>query len=104
MPSYTLTVETGILEWNGAFYKTFGYSTGEQANSVEWWTTHVHPDDAMAVSDTLNRLFDPTVKQWSITYRFRKADGSYLGVRDDVTITRGLGGRAERLHGIMTIV
>lgn len=102
-PGYELTINTGILVWNEAFYSVFGYNKTEPLNSVEWWATHIHPEDAFQVNETLTRLLDPTLKNWDMTYRFRKADDSYIQVQDHVAVSRGSGGRAEKLTGTMTI-
>ena len=60
-----------------------GYSTTEVL-SPHWWANHVHPDDYTAASST----FEDIVQKGSGNheYRFRRADGSYMWVHDEIKI------------------
>jgi two-component system cell cycle sensor histidine kinase/response regulator CckA len=62
----------------------------------------VHPEDRVA---TL--AFVETAQQqdsFELSYRVIAADGTVREVRDAVTVTRGPGGRVERLRGVITDV
>jgi PAS domain S-box-containing protein len=100
---YDLSIEGGGLSWNDAFYRIFGYDHSEQANTAEWWATHIHPDDAMVVNDQMDKLRDPSFSGWETSYRFKKADGGYAAVTDHVLIRRDKEGQAESLLGTMNV-
>jgi PAS domain S-box-containing protein len=102
-PIYELSVEAGTLTWNQAFYKVFGYNKSEQANTSEWWATHIHPEDAMQVNERMDKLLDPSSTGWEVSYRFKKADGTYVPVTDHVLIRRNADGEAQSLLGTMQV-
>ncbi len=102
-PSYEINLETGTLVWNDAFYRTFGYDRLEHTDSMEWWTSHVHPEDAMLLNDALDQLRIPIRKSWIVAYRLRKADGSYAVVTDHAEVRRDYAGHAIQLNGTLTL-
>lgn len=93
---YDLDVVSGVLQWSDALFAAYGYERSEPAGTVEWWTDHVHPDDAMKLNDVMDRLNDPTASEWEVDYRFRKADESYVWVHDRSLILRN--DRNEPIH------
>jgi PAS domain S-box-containing protein len=98
---YDLHLTTGALQWNDALQSAYGYSKEESTNSLEWWTDHIHPDDALLLTKTMDKLLDPHIKNWTVEYRFRKADDSYVIVRDRAFVLRDANGGAMRLIGSM---
>ena len=101
-PTYQIDLDTGALTWNEAFYAQFGYATTEPVNSMEWWTSHVHPEDAMLLNNALDQLVLTTRTSWVVAYRFRKADGSYVVVTDHAAVKRDYAGNAVHLTGVLT--
>jgi PAS domain-containing protein len=97
--TYELDVVSGELKWNDALYAVLGYDQSEPANTLEWWAHHVHPGDAMAVNEMMDMMMYPWVKEWTVDYRFEKADKSYAQVHDRAMITRDQDGKAVRLTG-----
>lgn len=104
LPAYELDIESGRMFWNDAFYNTFGYKLSEPAGSLEWWTNHIHPKDTLALTNTMDKLSDTESAGWTTRYRFRKADGSYVQVRDEAYIRRAENGKAIHLTGSLNIV
>lgn len=102
-PMYDLSIEGGGLTWNDAFYQVFGYDHSEPSNTSEWWASHIHPDDAMAVNEHMDKLRDPSFTGWEASYRFKKADGNYVLITDHVLIRRDKDGQAASLLGTMNV-
>lgn len=96
---YDLDVQTGTMSWNNELKDRFGYPAGEQTNTLEWWVTHIHPDDALDVEKNLYEWFASKQSTWQAEYRFRKANGSYSYVLDRCFVTRGPDGAPVRIIG-----
>lgn len=104
-PSRTVTYEfdltNGALVWGEGLYSLFGFDRAEPAGTHEWWANHVHPGDAMVLNETMDMLMYPWVKEWTVDYRFEKADNSYVMIHDRATVVRDDDGKALRLLGVM---
>lgn len=100
---YVLDIATGTIEWNQNLSQLYGYETTEPAGTIEWWTAHIHPDDALAVNDMIEKLAIPAATNWTIDYRFRQADGKYRSVRDRAFILRDKAGQAVELIGVIRL-
>jgi PAS domain S-box-containing protein len=103
-PTYQLEVGSGRMQWNDAFYATFGYEPADANNTLEWWTGHIHPEDAMRVDQAMDQLLDTTRNDWTAEYRLEKADGSYVQVQDQVQVDRDEKGQAFRVNGTITLI
>ncbi len=101
---YTFDVPGGRLKWNHALNETYGYPATEPAGTLEWWAEHIHPDDAMVLNETLDKVFNHSVGNWEVEYRFRNASGSYVRVRDHATVIRNEDGEPLRIIGALTPV
>ncbi len=97
--AYSLDLVSGKLLWGDTLYSVYGYQTSEPANTIEWWTNHVHPSDAMILNQALETVELNKANEWSVAYRFRKADAGYVLVRDHATITRDADGTATHING-----
>jgi PAS domain-containing protein len=100
--TYSLDFITGELHWGDALYTTYGYDHAQSTNSVEWWTDHIHPEDAMILNQAMDKLLDPSISEWAVTYRFRRADNSYLPMQDHAAVVRDEQGVSIRLVGSLT--
>ena len=96
---YDLDLISGKLSWDSGLQTAYGYSDLELANSLEWWTDHIHPEDAMRLNLEMDKLTDPMATNWTVDYRFRGADNAYVLVRDHATVQRAESGEATRLTG-----
>jgi len=102
--AYELDLIGGNLHWNDTLYTTYGYPRTEPADTLEWWVDHIHPDDAMLLNQAMDKLDDPHATNWTVGYRFRKADNTYVKVYDSATVLRGAEGQPIRLIGLISPV
>lgn len=98
---YDLHISSGEVIWNDALCRQFGYSKHELVGSLEWWVSHIHPDDALNVEDGLNKWFESNSKTWKTEYRFQRANGTYSYVLDRGFMIRGADGTPERIIGTL---
>jgi PAS domain-containing protein len=99
---YEFNLDTGELRWSDSLRTLLGHDpAAEPTNTHEWWANHVHTGDAMALNEVLDMLMYPWVKEWTIDYRFEKADHSFVLVHDRATVTRDGNGKAVQLSGII---
>ena len=89
--------------WTDGLTRVFGYPLDEVAQTVEWWLSRVHPDDANRVSETLRQAIEAG-RDFVSEYRFRAKDGTELHVWDRGRVVRDEKGRAVRMVGIMESV
>jgi len=67
-----------------------GYNREEYLNSPDFWQSRVHPQDSPRILRAYSRLFEE--ERLSSEYRFRKKDGSYCWVSDDLQVIRNAAG------------
>ena len=96
---YDLDLVNASVEWNEALYTQYGYGRDELNGTLEWWTSHVHPDDAFLLENKVSELFESGTHSWHCDYRFRRADGTYCYVRDRGLLQRDTAGRPARIIG-----
>lgn len=90
------------LYWGGGYKKLFGYSI-EKTNTIQSWSSNVHPDDLVRVTDSLDEILIETEKNiWETEYRYLKKDGNYAYVIDRGVIIRDHHKKAIRMIGAMT--
>jgi PAS domain S-box-containing protein len=77
--------------------RQFGYQKEEIIGREDFWTKHIHTDDAAAVQATLTglRVGHPA----SLEYRLLARDGAYRFVRTELSLTPGGKDRAPELVG-----
>lgn len=63
-----------------------GYERDEYLTDPEFWQSRLHPDDRPRILNAYSRLFEEG--RLSSEYRFRKKDGSYCWVSDDLQVIR----------------
>jgi adenylate cyclase len=67
-----------------------GYDREEYLNSPDFWESRVHPQDSPRILRAYSRLFEED--RLSNEYRFRKKDGSYCWVSDELQVIRDAAG------------
>lgn len=87
--------------WNEALETVYGHRLDEIAQDGAWWIAHIHPDDRARIDQSIHAAIDHGDTDWSESYRFRRADGSYADVRDRGFVIRDAGGTAIRMIGAM---
>jgi PAS domain S-box-containing protein len=96
---YDLDLQNASVDWNEALYTQYGYKRTDPTDTLEWWTSHVHPDDALLLENRINELFESTDGTWQLDYRFLRADGGYNFVRDRGLLLRDGQGEPTRIIG-----
>ena len=74
-----------------------GYDRAEYLDSPDFWINRVHPDDSPRILRAYERLMD--VGRLSSEYRFRKKDGSYCWVSDELRVLRDSAGEPLEVVG-----
>src|SRR5436190_12922549 len=67
-----------------------GYDPEEYLESPDFWRTRVHPKDSDRILGEYSRLF--VEGRLSVEYRFRKKDGSYCWISDELQLLRNPAG------------
>jgi PAS domain S-box-containing protein len=74
-----------------------GYDREEYLESPDFWRSRVHPSDLVRIEKGYARLFEQG--HLSNEYRFRKKDGNYCWISDDLTLIRNESGEAIEVIG-----
>nr|WP_067298363.1 sensor domain-containing diguanylate cyclase [Marinobacterium profundum] len=92
--------DTGHVARNPGWYRMLGYETGSLQHDVFSWENIIHPDDYSRVIDNIDSFIKGAREDSCIEYRCKKADNSYLWVRDRARIlSRHPDGSASRIIG-----
>ena len=74
-----------------------GYSPEEFIADPSFWAVRIHPNDSARVFAEMPRLFREG--RQIIEYRFRHSNGSYVWLRDHMTLKAGTDGQPARILG-----
>ena len=74
-----------------------GYDREEYLKSPDFWSSRVHPQDSPRIFRAYERLFEEG--RLSSEYRFRKKDGSYCWVSDELQVLRDAAGEPVEVVG-----
>ncbi|CAN7353047.1 PAS domain-containing protein [Phyllobacterium sp. LjRoot231] len=100
--SYLLTCVPAVIysfKATGDFWPTFispnvkdllGYEREEYLESPDFWRSRVHPGDLPRIEKDYARLFEEG--RIANEYRFRKKDGNYCWISDDLQLQRNAAG------------
>ncbi len=100
--SYLLTCVPAVIysfKATGDFWPTFispnvkdllGYEREEYLESPDFWRSRVHPGDLPRIEQDYARLFEEG--RIANEYRFRKKDGNYCWISDDLQLQRNAAG------------
>ncbi len=92
--------DTGHVARSPGWYRMLGYETGGLKQDVFSWENIIHPDDYIRVVEYIESFIKGTREDYCIEYRCRKADDSYLWIRDRAhIISRHRDGSASRIIG-----
>ncbi len=75
----------------------FGYSIEECLDNPGFWRENIHPDDCERVFESYDGLFEKGSHIHE--YRFRKKDGSYLWILDELKLIRDSEGNPVEIIG-----
>ena len=93
--------EHATIVWNDALQVMFGYEPDQIDNRLQWWDSHLHPDDRERVVAGINRIIEEGGSSWTDEYRFERADGTFTEVLDRGYIARSDDGTPIRMIGAM---
>jgi len=79
------------------FSSHFGYSTEECLNNPDFWRENIHPDDCDCVFADHASLYKEGHHVHE--YRFRKKDGDYLWVLDELRLAHDSAGNPSEIFG-----
>jgi len=101
---YDWDMETNLIWWSNTLETAFGRKP-EEYKHVALWSEDIHPEDRRQVEASMTSAFEPHgAEHWTASYRFRKADGAYLSVKDHGYVIRDSHGKAVRMIGAMRIL
>jgi PAS domain S-box-containing protein len=93
--------EHGTIIWNDALQTMFGYAPDQIDNRLQWWDSHLHPDDRERVVSGINGIIEKGGSSWTDEYRFERADGRFTEVLDRGYVARSEDGTPIRMIGAM---
>lgn len=94
-------IKTNRLWWSEGFEKLFGHKRSDLSPYLDSWTTLIHPEDHLRVTDSIRETIRSGKEKWVTEYRFKNIYGLYLDVVDQGHIVRDDKGRAIRVVGGM---
>jgi adenylate cyclase len=74
-----------------------GYDRSEYLQSGDFWISRIHPEDSPRILGAYERLIDEG--RLASEYRFRKKDGSYCWVSDELRVLRDVAGNPTEVVG-----
>ncbi len=77
--------------------RVLGFSAADMTTREGLWEERLHPDDAPAVREAMQRLFKSGGQV--IEYRWLHRDGTYRWIRDDCRFLPGVGGTPAQIVG-----
>lgn len=89
------------VTWNEAIEQAHGHRLADVEPTGAWWIEHIHPEDRARIDASIHNVIDGGATDWSDSYRFERADGSYADIRDRGYVIRDDVGRPLRMIGAM---
>ena len=102
--------QDGLWDWDltsGQIYysprlrKMMGYEEEEHWATIQTWIERLHPEDASAAKENVQRLLQTTVPSFENEYRMRHEDGTWRWVHNRGVAVRNEAGKLLRLTGAM---
>jgi PAS domain S-box-containing protein len=90
---------TGRLEWSNTADSMLGYEPGTFPRTLQTWEEIVHPDDRDLESRMLAKHLEENTP-YSVEYRARRRDGSYIWWHDMGACRRDEQGKAYQMSGV----
>jgi PAS domain-containing protein len=95
--SCKVTEDYGTIAVTENARRVLGYSPEDFIADPGLWAVRIHPEDSTRVFEEMPRLFRDGAQV--IEYRFRRPDGSYIWLRDQMKLERGDDARPMRIFG-----
>lgn len=97
---WDVNFQTGEVLFSNGLDTSFGHDASKPL-SLDWWGSHVHPDERGEVLRGFDQAIEGDALFWSSQYRFLRGDGEYAHVIDRGVILRDPQGRPARMIGTM---
>jgi len=82
-------VQTGDLVINDRWASMVGYTLKElEPVSIKTWEALIHPDDLKTSNRLLEKVFNNTLKYYSVELRMRHRDGHYIWILDSGSVLK----------------
>ncbi len=92
-------IAKGTLYRGEGFFKLFGHSGGSNAERMDFWKEHIHPEEFDNIIFSIDNIIRSDAVNWVHEYRFLKSDGSYAYVLDKGFVLRGEDSEPLRMVG-----
>ena len=105
----TQAADEGLWDWNirtGSVFMSprwkalIGYADDELPNTLEAWTSRVHPEDLSQAMVDLEAYMDGKLSSYEKTIRIRHRDGGYRWIQNRWMAVRDESGMAARIVGM----
>ncbi len=93
---------TGKLYFSSRFLSMLGLNSDQAPENLEEWSHMLHPDDAPAFRDLIQKHVEGSLKQLRVEYRVHHHDGQYRWMLIRGEAVRDESGRARRIAGSQT--
>ena len=87
--------------WSLSAINDFGLPSDYMYNTQDIWKRYIHPEDIEEYEEAIMSVLEGTPELYSITYRARKTDGSYITLKPRGFILNDSKGIPEYFGGIM---
>lgn len=100
--------QDGVWDWNlltnevyysASLKSMLGYRDDEFENNYEKWYEHIHPDDKVLVDKELEFNLSGKSEYYSVVYRLRHKDNSWIWIDDKGKVFFNKSGKAIRMIG-----
>jgi two-component system cell cycle sensor histidine kinase/response regulator CckA len=78
-------------------YPVVGWTPAEALEKTSWWQDNIHPEDRDRIAE--QHPFPYRKDHQVLEYRLRRKDGTYLWIRDEKRLLRGIEGRSDEIVG-----
>ncbi|GEM_PF-1011049 len=96
---YDVDLKTGHSDRTRGLLNLLGFEPQENGvDSIDWWFTRIHPDDAGNVRALLDKVLH-SERSYEAEYRMQHKDGRYIYVWDRGVVARDESGTAIRIVG-----
>lgn len=96
---YDIDLINSSIWFNESLQTEYGYPMATMGKSLTWWTSRIHHEDRARVQEQIRDLLASKQNALNSEHRFRKADGSYVIVRNRAFVLRDANGKPERITG-----
>jgi PAS domain-containing protein len=98
---FLTNLKYNFSRWSLSVVTDFGLPTEYMYDVEGIWKNYIHPDDIERYEDAVASVLEGTPVLYSISYRARKADGTYIILKPRGFILNDINGVPEYFGGIM---